>query len=260
MLQAARRRRPPGIQITSRAAVASIGVQSLGLHRRARPGAVDLPASPRGIFGVASISHAPSKASRPHLTPPTRRRRPRHPPHRSGPRPHRSSPRHVRAPLASTSGPNGLKISKRPPTVIPEDTSRHVDTSPQSGTPRTARRTGLEPQAAWRRHVKRRRRRGPAGVAAVRSASDAVESTASPPLRHRRDTCGHTLFVCCCIGCSAVNKSGLSLALASIRDPAIIAADSGDRCGHYTAPDGTLADGGSSTSNPNLKGRLVAQA
>jgi len=132
--------------------------------------------------------------------------------------------------------------------------------SPQSGTPRTARRTGLEPQAAWRRHVKRRRRRGPAGVAAVRSASDAVESTASPPLRHRRDTCGHTLFVCCCIGCSAVNKSGLSLALASIRDPAIIAADSGDRCGHYTAPDGTLADGGSSTSNPNLKGRLVAQA
>ncbi len=68
------------------------------------------------------------KASRPHLTPPTRRRRPRHPPHRSGPRPHRSSPRHVRAPLASTSGPNGLKIRKKPPTVIPEDTSRRVDT------------------------------------------------------------------------------------------------------------------------------------
>ena len=49
--------------------VASIGVQGLGLHRRARPGAVDLPASPRGIFGVARICHAPSMPSAaPHAT------------------------------------------------------------------------------------------------------------------------------------------------------------------------------------------------
>ena len=178
--------------------------------------------------------------------------------HRTAPGRARTAPRRVTSerPSPARRVRMGSKSARNHPPSFQKTPVGTSTPSPQSGTPRTARRTGLEPQAAWRRHVKRRRRRGPASVAAVRSASDAVESTASPPLRHRRDTCGAApSFVCCCIGCSAVNKSGLSLALASIRDPAIIAASLCDRCGHYTATVDCVQGG---SRNPNEKRGLFS--
>ena len=184
-------------------------MQGLGLQRRARPSTVDLPTSPRGIFGVASISHAPSKASRPHLTPPARRRRLRHPPHRSGPFLHRSSPGYVRAPLASTSGLIRLKIDK-------ETTHRH------SRSHRSARR--------HRRRGRRHRRRGPerlepphgsgasnGGGGRDRPASLRYTALRTPsralqivqPLRHRRGTRGGEPRLGCAsprMGCNACGQ------------------------------------------------------